>query len=182
MSVGGWIQIGFAAALLTAVGCGGDSGSSSTHTFACSDGGVALGQQVALRCGGAAAPTERVDVILGGPASGSLTLRGFSFDVVYDPAKVEFVPDASYASTLFPNALIAVTLAGGAQGRVVVGIQQPNGLADVTVVAGQQHVLSLSFKPVTGVTFGPTPLTFENAEATSASDTVEFTSALALAY
>jgi len=40
---------------------------------------------------------------------------------------------------------------------------------DVPVATGQNVVLSLSFRRAAETTFGPTPLTFENAEATTAS-------------
>lgn len=177
--------LGFAAALLTALGCGGggDGGTTTPPALACSDACAAAANGVAMNCGGATGgTTEQVDVVMGGPAAGSTTLRGFNFDVTYDPAKVEFVPAASYTSPLLPNALVAVTLSNGQQGRVVVSIQQPGGLADVTVGAGQHDVIVLSFRRVTGVTFAPIPLTFDNAEATSASAVIAFANGLALSY
>jgi len=176
---------GFAAALLTAFGCSsGDDGGTTPAALACSDGGAAAANAVNMSCGGATGgTTEQVDVVLGGPAAGSTTLRGFNFDVTYDPAKLEFVQAASYTSPLLsPNALVAVSLFNGQPGRVVVSIQEFGGFADVAVGAGQHNVLSLSFRRVTGATFGPTPLTLENAEATTASTAISFASGLALSY
>jgi hypothetical protein len=171
--------LGFAAALLTAFGC---SSGTNPAQLACSDGGAAA-NAVTMTCGGATnSTTEQVDVVMGGPASGSTTLRGLNFDVTYVTSNLEFVPAASFTSPLFPGALVAVTLFNGQQGRVVVSIQQPGGLPDVAVGADPQVVLSLSFRSVAGVTFGSTALTFANAETTAASTAISFLSGLALSY
>jgi len=170
--------LGFAVALPMAFGC-----SSGSDKLGCGDEGAAAANAVAMSCGGATdSTTEQVDIVLGGPASGSTTVRGLNFDVTYDPAKVEYVPAASDASALFPSALVAVTLFNGQPGRVVVSIQEFGGLPPVQVGAGQHVVLSLSFRRAAGTTFGPTPLAFENAEATSASPAVNFAAGLALSY
>jgi hypothetical protein len=92
------------------------------------------------------------------------------------------MPAASYTSPLFPGALVAVALANGQPGDVVVSIQQTGGSPDVSVAAGQHPVLSLSFQTATGVTVSPTPMVFANPQATSASATITFASALALSY
>lgn len=171
--------LGFAAALPTAFGCG--SGTNPAQ-LAC-DGGGAAANAVTMTCGGATnSTTEQVNVVMGGPASGSTTLRGLNFDVTYVTSNLEFVPAASYTSPLFPNALVAVTLFNGQQGSVVVSIQQPGGLPDVAVGVDPQVVLSLSFRSVAGATFVSTPLTFANAEATAASTAISFLSGLALSY
>ena len=175
--------VGFAAALLTAFGCSSSGGGTPSPALACSDGGAAAANAVTMSCGGATdSTTEQVDAVMGGPVSGSTTLRGLNFDVTYDSSKLDFVPAGTYTSPLFPNALIAVTLSNGQPGRVVVSIQRVGGDPDVTVTAGQHIVLSLSFRRAAGTTFGPTPLTFENAEATSASAAISFASGLALSY
>ncbi len=109
-------------------------------------------------------------------------MLGFNFDVTYDPEKLQFVPSASYTSPLLPNALVAVTLFNGQQGRVVVSVQQPGGLGVVSLGSGLDKVLSLSFRRTAGATFGPTPLAFENADATAASSPIAFSSTLTLAY
>jgi len=174
------ILLGFAAALPMAFGCGSDSNSAK---LGCSDGGAAPANVVTLSCAGATdSTTEQVDVVLGGPASGSTTLRGLNFDVTYDPSKLAFVPAAADLSALFPNALVAVTLFNGQPGRVVVSIQEFGGLPDVAAGAGQNVVLSLSFRRAAGTTFGPTPLMLENAEATAASTAIGFVDGLALSY
>ena len=175
--------LGFAAALLTAFGCssGGDGGT-TTPALACIDGGAAAANAVTMTCGGASdSTTEQVDVVMGGPAVGTTTLRGLNFDVTYVTSNLEFVPAASYTSPLFPGALVAVALSNGQPGRVVVSIQKVGGSV-VSVGAGQHDVLSLSFRRVTGATFGPTLLAFENAEATTASTAISFVIGLALAY
>lgn len=183
MTFRGWIEVGFAAALLTAVGCSSNSGSgTAAPAFACSDGGAATPDGVVLTCGGAtAATTEQVDVVMGGPASGSTTIQGLTFDVVYDPTKLVFVPAGPYTSPLFPGALISVALFNNQPGRVVVGISETGG-STVPVGAGQHAVLSLSFQGAAGVNFSATPVQFANAAAVSASTSISFASALALSY
>ena len=177
--------IGFAVALLAAFGCSGDDGGTSTPGIACSDGGDASPNAVAMSCGGTTdGTTEEVDVVMGGPASGSPTkLLGMNFDVTYDPLKLEFVPAESYPSAVFTEALPAVTLLDGQPGRVVVSIQQVGGVL-VSVGPGQHVVLKLYFRRAGGATFGPTALDFDlgKSEATSASTAIGFENGLALSY
>jgi len=116
------------------------------------------------------------------PAPNTTTLRGLNFDVTYDPTKLEFVPAASYVSPLFPDAFVLAVLANGQQGRVVAAIQQPGDLAAVSVATGEHDVRSLSFRRVAGANLGPTPLTFERAQATAASPAINFASGLAVEY
>jgi hypothetical protein len=177
------VLIGFAAALATALGCSNGSDTTNPPGLACADGGQPGADVVAINCVAATdSTTEQVRVMIGGPAAGSTTLRGLNFDVTYDPAHLEFVPAGSYTSPLFPGALVAVSLSGGQQGRVVISIQQVAGSAAASVAAGSHAVLDLSFRTVAGVTFAGAPLTFENAEATTASAAIAFTSGLALSY
>ena len=183
----GLLVIGFALALSASFGCGGNSGDgkATAPAISCTDAGSAGVNTVTMNCGGATDnATERVDVMIAGPSSGTITLQGFSFDITYDPTKLEFVPAGTYTSPLFdPSALVLAVLANhGEQGRVVVGIQQVGTLEDVAVSSGQHLVLSLSFRRVTGATFDPTPLMFDLAEATHASATVTFADGLALGY
>ena len=178
---------GFATALFSSLGC--DGGSDGVGfgpippTLACTDSGTFGTNNVTMSCGGLLDDTtERVDIVLGGPASGSTSLRGLNFDVIYDPAKLEFVPAADLMSPLFPDALILVALANGEQGRVIVAIQQVGTLPDVTVTAGVHWVFSLSFRRVPAATFDATPLAFEREQATAPSTTITFSDGLALAY
>jgi hypothetical protein len=176
--------LGFAAALLMGFGCSSDNGGGSTGpALACVDGGAAPADAVAMSCAGATGgTTEQVNVVIGGTAAGTTTLRGVNFDVTYDPAKLTFTPEASYASPLFPNALVGVSLFDGVQGRIVVSIQQPGGLPDVAIPAGQNVTLSLSLARVSGATFASTPIAFENAEATGASSAINFGGTVSVSY
>ena len=182
----GLFVAGFAAALLSSLGCGGsDSGGGGPvpPELVCTDAGTVSANTVTMSCGGLLdATTERVDIVIGGPASGTTTLRGLNFDVTYDPTKLEFVPEAAPSSPLFPDALVLAVLANGQQGRVVAAIQQVGTLPDVPVTTGEHWVLSLSFRRVAAATFDPAPLTFERAQATAASPAVTFANGLALAY
>ena len=119
--------LGFAAALLTALGCSSSGGDPvPSAAIVCVNGGAAAANAVTLTCAGATDnTTEQVNVVLGGPASGSTTLRGLNFDVTYDSSKLEYVPAVTDTSPLFsPNALVAVTLFNGQPGRMVVSIQE----------------------------------------------------------
>jgi hypothetical protein len=183
-SLGG-VRFAAIAALMTLASCDSGGGNGMVHSakFTCSAAGVIAADTVGVTCGGTTdSITETVDVVVIGTPTGSTTARGFNFDVTYDPSSLEFVPSTSNLSPLFPDALIAVGLFNGTQGRLVVSVQQPGGLPDVTIGAGQQTILALSFRRVSGATFGPTPLTIENADATGASASVTFVSTLKLAY
>jgi len=139
-----------------------------------------------MTCGAAIAGViERVDVVMGGPLVGSTTLSGLSFDVVYDPSKLQFVSVSSATSQIFPaTALLVGGLADGQQGRAVVSIHQVGGDPDVTVSTGQHVALSLSFRLSASATFGPTPVEFDpsHSEAADASTTITFGSGLAVAH
>ena len=174
---------GFAMALLSSFGCGGDTGGPIPPALLCSDGGTAGANTVVMSCGGLIdATTERVDIVIGGPGAGTSSLRGLVFDVIYDPAKLEFVPAASLASPLFPDGLVAVELANGQEGEIVVAILQVGTLPDVPVEPGEHTVISFSFRRVGVDTFDPTPLTFVRAQAMVATPAITFASGLALAY
>jgi hypothetical protein len=149
--------------------------------IACTDGGPAAADAVTMVCGGiVGTTTENVKIVMAGPAAGTTTVQGLNFDVTYDPAKLQFVPAASYASPLFPSALVVVALANGAQGRVVVSIQQTGG-TNLAVAPGQHDVLTLSLQRAAGASFTPIPVVFENSDATGA-PAVTFTGSLMLSY
>lgn len=180
---------GFAAVLLTGLGCSGGGGGGVTTPMpqlTCTDDGPPAPNEVAMRCGGVAAGvTHRVNVVIGGPEVGSTTLRGLNFDVLYDPSKLEFISVTADMGQLFPSsAFVLGVLHNHLPGRVVVSIHQAGGLPDVAVSAGQRIVLSVSFQRVAGETFGPTPVQFDTStsEATDASTTISFAGGAALAH
>ena len=177
----------FAAALLAALGCSSGGGvATTTPQLICNDDGAAPANAVTMNCGAVeAGVTERVDVVMGGPATGSTTLSGFNFDVLYDPSKLEFVSVTGETSELFPSsALVLGALQNRQPGRVVVSIHQAGGVPDVAVFPGLHVVLSISFRLVAGATFGPTPVGFDPSasEASGASTTISFNSDLTLAH
>jgi hypothetical protein len=187
MTARGLLASGFAAALLFSMGCGGGSDSSDPGpvgpALACTEAGTPSVNTVTMSCGGLIdATTERVDVVIEGPASGSTSLRGLNFDVTYDATKLEFLPVAVPTSPLFPDALVLAVLANNQQGRIVAAIQQPGTLPAVAVSTGEHRVISLSFRRVGVDTFDPTPLTFERAQATAAVPAVTFADGLSLSY
>ena len=179
--------LGFATALLTALGCssGGDV-STTSPAFVCTDGGAAAANAVTMVCGGATAGTQQVDVVIGGPA----TLSGLSFNVMYDGSKLVYdTYDASAVSQLFPGALVSVVLSTEPNSvpgykDLVVSIQMTGGSA-LTGSAGQYVVLGLTFQRASGTTFGPIPLAFNplrTLEATPATAGTAFSSSLMLSY
>ena len=170
----------FAGALFVGVGCSNDPAPTGPGLF-CSDGGSAPSNVVNTSCGALLdTQTEFVDIVMGGPGAGTTTLRGINVDVTHDPTKLTFLPSATYTSPTFPSALIAVSSTGA--GRVIVSVQQPGNLPAVAVGPGQNVLLSLSFRRVASATFPPSPISFENTEATSPSVPITFTSATAIAY
>jgi len=179
----------FAIALLAAFGCGGGDGGggTTTPTIACSDGGAAAADSITMTCGGATnATTEQINVVIGGPATGTTSLRGLNYDVTYDPSKVTFV-SAEDAGPFSAGALLAATAFPlDPTPHVVVSIQQVGGDPDVVVNAGQQLVLMhLSFVVTSGVTaVAPTPVDFDvaNSETTPPTTGVGFGSSLMLSY
>ena len=174
----------FAAALLAGFGCSNDSGSGSTGpALSCTDGGNAAANGVNTNCAGAVdSETELVDIVIGGPAAGTTSLRGVNLDLTFDDTKLAFVPSTpSFTSPLFPTALIAVS-SPVASGRVIVSIQQPGTDPAVTVGPGQHVVMSLMFKRAPAATFTPTPIGIENTDATGASASISFASATMIAY
>lgn len=176
----------FAAALVTAFGCSNGGGVLVSPTLVCTDGGPAAANAVALTCGATTGGTQRVDVVLGGPA----TLSGLSFNVMYDGANLVYDSyDSSAASQLFPGAIIAVFPSDEPNSvpgykDVVVAIQMTGGTA-LTNEVGQHVVLSLNFQRASGTTFGPTPLAFNlerTLTATPPTAGTTFASSLSLSY
>jgi hypothetical protein len=179
-----WMALGvvLAGTILSCDG-GDDSPPPPGVHLGCFDSGAPEADTVTLRCGVApSTTTSMVNVDLGGPSSGTTRFRGFAFDIVYDPTKVEFAPDASYTSPAMPDALITVALAGGQQGRLVVAMNQLGGEPDYEVGPGTSSLLHLTFQRTPGATFSTTPLQFENTQAIGASTTIEFNGALAFSY
>jgi len=152
--------------------------------YGCTDLGLAGENNVRMTCGGLIdSDTERVDIVLGGPASGSTTLRGLEFSVPYNHV-LEFLPDASYTSPLFgPNAEISVTQPSGVPDFLNISIREPDTIVDpVSVDAGQHTVLSLKFRRRAWQSFGPVYLTFQGALAVSASTPISFSNTVSLYY
>lgn len=162
------LLIGFLMALPAAIGCSDDEGGGGTATpaIACTDGGAAAANAIALTCGGPVdTATEIVDVVIGGPASGATSLRGLNFDVTYDSSKLTFVLATKDAAGPFSFAALLAASARPADPipHVIVSIQQVAGDPDVTIAAAQEVVLlRLVFARAQGTAaFAPTPLAFD---------------------
>jgi hypothetical protein len=170
-------------ALFVLVSCSNDDDPVAAPQFTCSDSSSGVIDTVFLDCGAAISDTTwRVDVSIGGPSSGTTTLRGVALDLTYDPSSIEWVSEPSYTSPAMPGALVAVALLGGAQGTLVIGIQLPGSSPPAAIEPGSETLLSLQFRRKGSASFAPVPLQIENGAATGASTAINFSSTLALAY
>ncbi|MBZ5639351.1 MAG: hypothetical protein LAO51_11445 [Acidobacteriia bacterium] len=154
--------------LLLTSSCGGGGGGGGP-AIECASSSAGL-NQVVMSCGGQSnSTTEVVKVVLGGGATAASDVQGFHFDVVYDPAKIAFVTGSAAEGTFLnkdgDDPLLAVQLANGVQGRVIVGFDRTNQPAGVQGTDVANDVLRLSFTVLGSASVAPVPLTFENAEA-----------------
>jgi len=184
--------IAFAGALLSAFGCGGGSSSTggvgpAAPSISCTS-AAPSSNTIGMTCGVAMqGDTQMVNVVVVGDATGNTAVRGFSFDVVYDPAVLVFVAAASYVSPLMPSPPALpplVSRLNGIEGHLVVSIQEP-GTTTATIPPGSnpQTILSLSFQRNVGAgTFGPTPLTLSNVAVNPQTLALGSVNNLALAY
>jgi hypothetical protein len=165
------------ALLVAAQACGGGGGGAGGGAIApeglqCNSSNP-VADEVGLVCGGEASPTtEIVRVTLGGPTS-SNAIEGFSFDVVFDPNKVRYVAGSAVQGALLTQGgvtpLLAVSLAPGDPGRLVVGLHRGAQHAGVAGTSALNTAVSFTFEALGTNPMSPTPLRFENAEAVSAS-------------
>lgn len=174
-------RLGPAAALALLLGSCKES--TEPTRIVCASSGAPSPEVVAMTCAGRLSDvTERIDIVVGGPTGEPTTVRGFNFDIQYDPASLEFVADAAYTSPLFPDAFVAVSLLDGQQGRVVVTVQQPGTLPDVAFGSGKNKIIGLTFRRVPGATFDHSRLVFQNADAIGASKFISFVANVSLSY
>jgi hypothetical protein len=153
---------------------------------------LAAANAVTMTCGGATdSSTEQVNVVMGGPAAGTTSLRGLNFDVTYDSTKLTFVSATNPAGGPFAAAALvdATALPNDATPHVIVSIQQVGADPDVVIGPGQSVMLHLTFTRTPAATFSPTPLAFDLATSEVTAPTpptvpavVTFGSTLALSY
>lgn len=160
--------------------CGGGGGGAVAPppgplaSFRCVDSAPAV-DHVALRCGAQVAPDEwRIDVVVGVSTTSS-EIRGFNFDVVFDPLLLAFVPDSEVAGNLLNQDEESVLLSAETAtnpdepGRLVVGIHRAGGTG-VAGLPGKDRIMSFHIKALTTTPFGPVLPAFENWEAFDSSD------------
>ncbi len=158
--------------------CSGGGGSDTSPpgpvaSFRCSD-SVPATDHVALRCAEQVAPDEwRIDVVVGAPTA-STDIRGFNFDVVFDPLHLAFVSGSEEKGALLvcdgePVLLSARTATNPDDpGRLIVGISRTGGTG-IGGVPGCDLIMSFRIKAFTMTPFGPDIPTFENGEALDSS-------------
>jgi hypothetical protein len=92
-------------------------------------------------------------------------IYGIKFDVVFDPAVVDFDPPAIEGDFLDQDGH-ATAMEAGTQsndpGRLVVSVTRVGSVVGVGVTGAEKTVITLPFR---GVASGTTTLVFENAEA-----------------
>ncbi len=176
------------AALLFALllGCGSKSGDGGgggvvtpppppTPTFRCTDSSVIV-DTVALKCGvHRTADVWEIDVVIGSPTT-STDIGGFAFDLLFDPAILEYVPDSARAGAMLfqdgDTPLLSAQIMNGDPGRLVVGISRTGGAAGVQGMPGAySQIMTFSMKAVPGAQFDAVPehLRFDRSEALDSS-------------
>jgi len=157
------------AALLSALllGCGSKSGGGDTvvtppppptPTFQCTDSSVMV-DKVALKCGvHRTVDVWEIDVVIGSPTT-STDIGGFAFDLLFDPAILQFVPDSAGAGPMLyqdgDTPLLSARISD--PGRLVVGIYRTGGAAGVQGIPGYDHIMTFSMKAVPGAQFDADP-------------------------
>ena len=159
---------GFLLGILLACGGGGGGGDKGVvNLVQCGGATAAAPNQVALGCPAQGVDSIAVTVHLGGPTT--TDIYGLQFDLVFDPAVVQFEPQAIEGSFLNRDGAATILQAGvmqGDPGRLIVAIARqgvPNGLQATNV---DQVVMLISFRRVAA---GSTTLSFENAKVVDSS-------------
>ena len=146
------------------LGCGGGGGGGGVMTRLHCDGAVTpLADRVVLGCPADGVDSLTIAVRLGGPTT-STDIYGFKFDLVFDPAVVQFEPPAlegAFLSQGGASTILEIDAAEGDPGRLVVAISRQGEAAGVQGTAADQVVMTLLFR---GVAAGSTTLAFENAD------------------
>src|SRR5439155_19898556 len=114
-----------------------------TPTFQCTE-SLVMVDTVALKCG---APLSgnvwEIEVVIGSPTT-STDIGGFAFDLLFDPAILEYVPDSARAGAMLyqgsDTPLLSALIMNGEPGRLVVGIYRTGGAAGVRGVSGYDHI------------------------------------------
>ncbi|MBI1951025.1 MAG: hypothetical protein HYS34_06655 [Acidobacteria bacterium] len=163
-------------ALLACGGGGGPIGPppGPVASFRCLDSAPAT-DHVVLRCAEQVAPDEwRIDVIVGVPTISSV-IRGFNFDLVFNPLLLEFVPGSEEQGNLLGRdgefVLLSARTATNPDGpgRLIVGISR-TGRTGIDGVPDYDRIMSFRIRALTMTPFGPEAPAFENWEAFDSSD------------
>lgn len=154
--------------------CGGGGGSidpppGPIASFRCLDSAPAV-DHVVLRCAEQVPPDEwRIDVIVGVRTT-SPDIRGFNFDVVFDPLVLAFVPGSEEQGDLLTQGGESVWLAAATAtnpddpGRLVVGTYRM-GATGVGGIPGFERIMSFRIKALMMTPFEPEMPVFESGEA-----------------
>ncbi len=165
------------ALLLAACGGGGGGGGGGAVPQMTCGGTVPAGPDlVRFDCPASSGSPMAVRVVIG-PTT-SIDIYTVKFDVVFNPAVVNFDPPAIEGNFLDQDGKGTAFAAGtqpGDPGRLVVSVTRLGPVAGVGVASGEKSVITL---PFLGVGAGTTGLAFENAEAkdsnSSASTGIQF--------
>jgi hypothetical protein len=169
-----WVR---AVALLGAsslTACGGGhhgGGRPAAPAMTCGGTTAAAADLIRFDCPGSAGSPMAVRVMIGGPTT-STDIYLVKFDVVFDPAVVEFAPPAMQGDFLDQDGngtLVEAAPASNDPGRLVVSVTRTGSGGGVGVAAGEKTVVTLPFM---GMATGSTTLAFDNAETRDSTNTL----------
>jgi len=160
--------VGALAAAALACGGGGDGGGGVVYAVACGGAMAPAADRITLGCPAQATDSITVSVHLGGPTSSS-DIFGLQFDLVFDPAVMQFEPPALEGSFLNRDGAATIMQVGAMQndpGRLIVGIVRLGVPGGLQATAADEVVITLLFGRLSAVS---TTLRFENAAAVDSS-------------
>jgi hypothetical protein len=174
---------GALAAFLLACGGGGGGEDGVVTRLLCAGTVAPAPDLVTLGCPAEATDAITISVHLGGPTTSS-NVYGLKFDLVFDPAVVQFEPPAVEGNFLKRDGaatIMQASAAPGDPGRVIVAITRQGVANGLQAVDADNLVIVLLLR---GVAAGGTTVAFENAEVIDSSlqsiPAIQFGTALTL--
>jgi len=155
---------GALAAVILACGGGGGGKDGVVTRLQCVGSTAPAPDRVTLGCPAGETDAITISVHLGGPTTSS-DIYGLKFDLVFDPAVLQFEPPAVEGSFLNRDGaatIVHADVAQGDPGRVVVAITRQGVANGLQAVNADQVVIALLLK---GLAAGSTAVAFENAAA-----------------
>ena len=156
------------AVIVLACGGGGAGDDGIVPHLLCGGSAAPAADQVTLGCPIQGTDSITVAVRLGGPTTSS-DIYGLQFDLVFDPAVLQYQPPAMEGGFLNRDGAATILQVGpmqGNPGRLIVAIVRQGAPAGLQATAAEQVVITLLFR---GVSAGSTTLAFQNAAVVDSS-------------